>query len=122
MSDPVDPERPRDNNAFDRPDGYSGQGYTADREAAEGDRAADPARPGEDGHPDLPRHNGARASVDPATGEVGGAGMGAGGGQAGEDLASEAAAGPGYPLTGGEGAAKAPGDLGPPQRDATGYL
>ena len=71
----VDPERPREPNAFDRPAGYSGQEYHRDREADEGARAADPSAPVPDGDPDLPAHNGARASVDPVTGAVSGAGM-----------------------------------------------
>lgn len=110
---PIDPERPRDANAFDRPTGYSGQGYTREREAAEGRRHADPAfAPDPDGR-DLPPDNGARASLDARTGEVHGAGVGAGGGQDGEDLDTSSAAGDGYPLTGGEGSDKTPGDLGP---------
>ena len=116
---PVDPERPRDANAFDRADGYAGQGYALDREQAEGARAADPAVvAGEDG---LPPDNGRRASVDPATGEVHGGAVGAGGGQPGEDFSSDAATGDGYPLTGGEGSAKTPGDLGP-KSDTASYL
>jgi hypothetical protein len=117
----VDPERPRGANAFDRPDGYSGEEYQPGREAAEGERAADPAPPAASDHPDLPSHNGARASVDPATGAVSGAGRAAGGGEAGEDLSSDAAAGDGYPLTGGEGEDHRPGDLGP-RNDKASYL
>lgn len=113
MSDPVDPERPRDRNAFDRPDGYSGQGYTADRERAEGARAADASvHPEADGR-DLPPDTGHRASVDPRTGEVRGSGAGAGGGNPGEDLDTASASGDSYPLTGGEGTDHTPGSLGP---------
>lgn len=50
--------------------------------------------------PDLPPENGKRARVDPATGEVHGAGSGAGGGNAGEDFDSDPATGSGYPVTG----------------------
>lgn len=110
---PIDPERPRDGNAFDRREGFSGQDYHREREAAEGRRAADPPLPGETGHPDLPPDNGRRASVDPRTGEVRGSGVGAGGGQPGEDLDQDAATGDGYPLTGGEGTDHRRGDLGP---------
>ncbi|WP_174279498.1 hypothetical protein [Sphingomonas bacterium] len=117
----VDPERPRDHNAFDRADGYSGQGYDREREAAQGRADADPDAPAPDGHPGLPTHNGARAGIDPSTGEVHGAGMGTGGGQAGEDLSSDAAAGSGYPISGGEGADKIPGETGPKNENA-GYL
>ncbi len=93
-------------NAFDRPDGYSGQDYHIDRERAEGARHpsgevnpdADPsARPNDDA---LPPENGRRASFDSATGEVHGSGSGAGGGNAGEDFASDPQAGSGYPRTG----------------------
>lgn len=109
---PVDPTASRDSNAFDRPTGYSGQDDGRDHAAAEGRRAAG-AR---DGAPDvaLPPDNGRRASIDAATGEVHGAGVGAGGGQPGEDFDSDAASGDGYPLTGGEHGDRGPGDLGPP--------
>jgi hypothetical protein len=53
--------------------------------------------------PAIPPENGHRASFDPATGAVHGSGSGAGGGQPGEDFDSDAAAGDGYPITGGEG-------------------
>lgn len=114
MSDhPIDPERPRDGNAFDRRGGFSGQDYHRDREAAEGRRAADPPSPPAGDHPDLPPDNGRRASIDPRTGEVRGSGVGAGGGQPGEDLDQDAASGDGYPISGGEGTDHRPGDLGP---------
>lgn len=122
MPDTVDPERPHDPAPFNRPEGYSGQGYRRADEDALGLRAADPPVPAPDGHPDLPSDNGARASVDPVTGEVHGSGMGDGGGQAGEDFDSSSSSGDSFPLTGGEGSDKTPGDLGPPQRDETSYL
>ena len=52
-------------------------------------------------HPDLPADNGKRPSIDDR-GQVHGSGVGAGGGQPGEDMASDRATGDGYPLTGGE--------------------
>lgn len=112
---PVDPERPRHANAFDQPTGYSGQDYRIERERAEGRRGADPAfRPDRDG-PDLPPDNGVRASVDPRTGEVHGAGSGTGGGNPGEDLGEYSPSGDMYPITGGEGTDHTPPDLGPPR-------
>lgn len=117
----VDPERPREPKPFNQAQGYSGQEYHRDRETAEGDRSAEPAAPAPNGHPDLPPDNGARASIDRQTGEVSGAGVGAGGGQPGEDLSSDAATGDGYPITGGEGEDHAPGPLGP-KNDKAGYL
>ena len=89
---------------FNRADGYSGQDYRREDEAALGRRPVDQPAP----DADIPPDNGRRAGVDPATGEV----RGAGGGQPGEDLDGDAATGDGYPLTGGEGADKRPGDLG----------
>ena len=50
--------------------------------------------------PDIPPDNGKRASVDPRTGEVHGSGIGAGGGQNGEDFDGDAASGDGPPPTG----------------------
>jgi hypothetical protein len=114
-STPVDPERLRGANAFDQPTGYSGQGYTAGREIAEGARGADPAfREQVDGR-DLPPDAGHRAHVDPATGEVHGSGAGTGGGNAGEDFDQSGASGDSYPLTGGEGSDHQADDLGPPR-------
>ena len=55
---------------------------------------------------DIPPDNGRRATIDPRTGEVHGSGSGAGGGNPGEDFASDAAGGDGYPIDGGEGRAK----------------
>ena len=112
MSDrSVDPERPRDANAFDRPDGYSGQGYTVAREAAEGRRAVEPAGATDDR--DVPPDAGHRAGADPVTGEVHGSGSGIGGGNAGEDFDSLAPSGDSFPITGGEGTSHTPVDLGP---------
>jgi hypothetical protein len=71
---------------------------------------SDPATP----HPDLPPENGQRASFDPATGAVHGSGVGAGGGQEGEDMDDGPIGGAGYPQTGGEGTDHAPGSDGPP--------
>ena len=119
---PVDPERPRDANAFDQPDGYSGQGYTAGREIAEGAAAADPVFRNRTDDRDLPPDNGQRASVDPATGAVHGSGSGTGGGNPGEDLGEYSPSGDMYPVTGGEGTDHTPGSLGPPATDTTGYL
>lgn len=103
---PVDPERPHDRNAYGEKDSFFGQVYDQDRERAEGDRAPSgtvhPRGPAT-GHadtPDLPPGNGRRASFDPATGAVHGSGMGAGGGQDGEDFDDDAANGAGYPQTG----------------------
>jgi hypothetical protein len=117
----VDPERPRETKPFNSAHGHSGEEYDRERETAQGEREAEPAAPAPDDHPDLPTHNGARASIDQATGAVRGAGRAAGGGQGGEDLSSDAAAGDGYPLTGGEGEDHAPGDLGP-RNDKASYL
>ena len=120
MPNPVDPERPRQDNAFDQPDGYSGQEYTIGREQAAGQRTADRAAAPASGG--LPPDNGRRASVDPDTGEVRGSGAGIGGGNAGEDFDTATPSGDSYPLTGGEGTDKTPGDLGPAQREDTNYL
>ena len=93
-------------NAFDSDKGYSGQEYHPDREAKEGAKAPSgtvAARPGDtppDDDADLPPDAGRRASFDPRTGEVHGSGMGAGGGNPGEDYASDPAAGDGFPQTG----------------------
>ncbi|HEX4694369.1 hypothetical protein [Sphingomonas sp.] len=93
-------------NAFDSPEGYSGQDYDRDREAAEGVKLPSgtvAARPGDVPPPDdadLPPDAGKRASFDPQTGEVHGSGMGAGGGNPGEDYDSDPAAGDGFPQTG----------------------
>ena len=48
----------------------------------------------------MPPDNGRRAFFDQKTGTVHGSGAGAGGGNPGEDFASDAAAGDGYPQTG----------------------
>jgi len=91
--------------AFDRDDGYSGQGYSKEREAAEGatlPAGTVAARPGDATDPakDLPPEAGRRAYFDPETGEVHGSGMGAGGGSPGEDYDSDPATGDGFPQTG----------------------
>jgi hypothetical protein len=83
--------------------GYSGQEYdsgdfAADRAmAASSERSADAATPHDDR---LPPDNGQRAYFDEKTGQVHGSGAGAGGGNPGEDFASDAAAGDGFPQTG----------------------
>ena len=118
---PVDPERPHEPAPFNRPNGYSGQGYIRDDEAAVG-RQDLASPPPVNADSDLPPDNGARAFVDPTTGEVHGAGIGAGGGQDGEDMDSSSSSGDMFPITGGEGTDKTPGDLGPSQRDETSYL
>src|ERR1700710_1322444 len=92
-------------NAFDRDDGYSGQDYSAAREAEEGRKlpAGTVAAPPGDAPPpakDLPPEAGRRAFFDPQTGEVHGSGAGAGGGNPGEDYDSDPAAGDGFPQTG----------------------
>ena len=107
----IDPERPHADRPFDRADGYSGQGYRPEDEAAMGVRAGTPART-LDGS-DVPPDNGRRATFDQRTGEVRGAGVGAGGGQEGEDFDTSSASGGSYPVTGGEGESRTPGDLGP---------
>ena len=111
---PVDPERPRHANAFDRPGGYSGQDYRVGRELAEGASHADPAFRASDEGADQPPDQGQRAHVDPRTGEVHGAGAGTGGGNPGEDFDTASASGDSYQLTGGEGRSNRPADLGPP--------
>ena len=49
---------------------------------------------------DIPSDNGARARIDPRTGEVHGSGVGAGGGSTGEDFSSDSATGDGQPENG----------------------
>lgn len=83
--------------------GYSGQEYDADNFAIDRAlKASAEARPGAPVPPDdrLPPENGRRAFFDQKTGAVHGSGAGAGGGNPGEDFASDAAAGDGYPQTG----------------------
>lgn len=53
--------------------------------------------------PTIPADNGKRPAID-RDGSVHGSGVGAGGGQEGEDLDNDRANGDGYPLTGSEGA------------------
>lgn len=83
--------------------GYSGQEYDADgfaidralRRSAEGVLRPPIARDDR-----FPPDNGRRAFFDEQTGEVHGSGAGAGGGNPGEDFASDPAAGDGFPQTG----------------------
>jgi hypothetical protein len=107
----IDPERPHTDRPFDRADGYSGQDYRPEDEAAIGLR--DHARAQQADGRDIPPDNGRRAGFAQRTGEVRGAGVGAGGGQDGEDFDTASASGGTYPLTGSEGEASTPGDLGP---------
>ena len=118
---PVDPGRDTRGNPFDRDAGEYGLDSHRDREAAlgrprpSGTVAARPGDPHPPRDPALPPENGMRASFDPETGAVHGSGSGAGGGNPGEDFASDAAGGDGYPQTGGEGADRnGDTDLGPP--------
>ena len=107
----IDPERPRTDSPFNRADGYSGQDYRPEDEAAIGRRNPTPPERADDR--DIPPDNGRRATIDQRTGEVRGAGLGAGGGQEGEDFDTASASGGSYPLTGSEGEPSTPGDLGP---------
>lgn len=107
----IDPERPHADRPFNRADGYSGQDYRPADEAAIGVRGA--AAVEQPDNRDIPPDNGRRAGFDQRTGEVRGAGVGAGGGQDGEDFDTASASGGSYPLTGSEGEARTPGDLGP---------
>lgn len=108
-SAPIDVQR----GELGRGPGYSGQEYdagdfAADRalkKSAEGAKRR--AKPADDR---FPPENGHRASFDERTGEVRGSGVGAGGGNPGEDFASDPAAGDGYPQTGrGSAGAHKPG-------------
>jgi hypothetical protein len=83
--------------------GYSGHEYDAndfaiDRALAKS--AAGKPAPVADDDGTLPPENGRRAFFDQKTGAVRGSGVGAGGGCAGEDFASDPAAGDGFPVTG----------------------
>lgn len=119
----VDPERPRDAGPFDQQQGFSGEDYSPERERAEG-RAhpsgevnpdATRADAPEAHRRDIPPEDGHRAYFDPATGEVHGSGVGAGGGVEGEDYDSDPQNGDGYGLTGvQQQPAETPGSLGPP--------
>lgn len=83
--------------------GYSGQEFDAENFAAERalkESAEAPKRSTEAVDDRFPPENGRRASFDERTGEVHGSGVGAGGGNPGEDFASDPAAGDGYPQTG----------------------
>ena len=121
-TDRREPPRPPEKTAIDNPEidvqggdngvgtgpGYSGQEYDANdfaidralRKSAEGEAST----PAVDGSPSPP-DNGRRASFDQRTGAVRGSGAGAGGGNPGEDFASDPAAGDGFPFTG-SGSAK----------------
>jgi len=83
--------------------GYSGQEYDANDFAA--DRALAKSAAGDskapcDADDRFPPENGRRAFFDERTGAVHGSGAGAGGGNPGEDFASDPAAGDGFPQTG----------------------
>lgn len=83
--------------------GYSGQEYDANDFAA--DRALAKSAEGGSKAPSaaddrFPPENGRRAFFDQHTGAVHGSGAGAGGGNPGEDFASDPAAGDGFPQTG----------------------
>jgi len=83
--------------------GYSGQEYDSNDFAI--DRALARSAEGESRAPiepddRFPPENGRRAYFDQRTGEVHGSGAGAGGGNPGEDFASDPAAGDGFPQTG----------------------
>jgi hypothetical protein len=83
--------------------GYSGQEYDADDFAADRalkENAEGPKHPAKSADERFPPENGRRASFNERTGEVHGSGVGAGGGNPGEDFASDPAAGDGYPQTG----------------------
>jgi hypothetical protein len=82
--------------------GYSGQEYDADDFAADRALKESAQGPTHSAKSDdrFPPENGRRASFDAQTGEVHGSGVGAGGGNPGEDFASDPAAGDGYPQTG----------------------
>lgn len=112
----VDPARGDRGGPFDSDTGMFGQDYDRDREAAMGRDAPSgtvAARPGDTpppADPALPPDNGRRATFDPRTGEVHGSGASAGGGNPGEDMASDSAGGDGYPHTGRPGTDERAGD------------
>jgi hypothetical protein len=98
-SAPIDVQR----GEIGRGPGYSGQEYDADDFAADRalkESAEAPRRSTKSADDRFPPENGRRASFDERTGEVHGSGVGAGGGNPGEDFASDPAAGDGYPQTG----------------------
>lgn len=86
----VDPERTGPLNAFDRPDGYSGQEYDGKRQAEQAASEQRPAAaiPADDGR-EIPPEAGRRASIS-ANGEVHGSGANAGGGAQGENFDDDA--------------------------------
>ncbi|MDB5710003.1 MAG: hypothetical protein JWL96_2073 [Sphingomonas bacterium] len=94
--------------------GYSGQEYDSNDFAGIRAMAASSEGPAGAGAPPDDRlrpDNGQRAFFDEKTGEVHGSGGGAGGGNPGEDFASDSAAGDGFPQTG-------RGSLPPGKKDA----
>lgn len=98
-STPIDVQRGQIGNG----PGYSGQEYDANDFAA--DRVSKQSaevrtHSTEVADARFPSENGRRASFDERTGEVYGSGVGAGGGNPGEDYASDPAAGDGYLQTG----------------------
>jgi len=98
-STPIDVQRGEIGNG----PGYSGQEYDANDFAA--DRVSKQSAEVRTHSTELaddrfPSENGRRASFDERTGEVYGSRVGAGGGNRGEDYASDPAAGDGYPQTG----------------------
>jgi hypothetical protein len=83
----VDPKHKLPANAFDKPDGYSGQDYHIDRERKEGEQhpsgEVDPdasREPALEEDNVIPPENGRRAFFDAKTGAVHGSGAGAGDG------------------------------------------
>lgn len=83
--------------------GYSGQEYDSKDFAgirAMGARTEGPSSAEATADDRLPPDNGRRAFFDEKTGAVHGSGAGAGGGNPGEDFASDSAAGDGFPQTG----------------------
>lgn len=98
-SAPIDVQRGKIGNG----PGYSGQEYDAEDFAADRalkESAEGPKHSAKSADDRIPPENGRRASFDERTGEVHGGGVGAGGGNPGEDFASDPAAGDGYPQTG----------------------
>lgn len=98
-STPIDVQRGEIGNG----PGYSGQEYDANDFAADrvSKQSAEVRKHSTELADDrFPSENGRRASFDERTGEVYGSGVGAGGGNRGEDYASDPAAGDGYPQTG----------------------
>lgn len=83
--------------------GYSGQEYDAHDFAADRalkERAEGPTSAAVDPDDRFPPDNGRRAYFDESNGEVHGSGVGAGGGNPGEDFDSDPETGDGFPQTG----------------------